>query len=73
MSEPIDVHVQLRNLSVGYDSDLISGINQVVKSGEIISIVGVSGIGKTTLLRTIAGLIQPLSGEVSTLVPKRGG
>ena len=44
MSEQIDVHVQLRNLSVGYDSDLISGINQVVKSGEIISIVGASGV-----------------------------
>ena len=33
MSEPIDVHVQLRNLSVGYDSDLISGL--IIQVGSI--------------------------------------
>ncbi len=36
-----------------------------IQKGELISIVGPSGCGKTTLLRLIAGLMEPSSGEVS--------
>ena len=56
--------LELRNLSVGYDEPLISDINMEISQGETIAILGPSGIGKTTLLRTIAGLIRPLDGEV---------
>ena len=44
-----------------------------MKSGEIISLIGPSGIGKTTLLRTIAGLVKPISGVIQCNVEKRGG
>ena len=71
MSE--DSTLELRDLSVGYKEPLISKINKIVLPGESIAILGPSGIGKTTLLRTIAGLIRPLSGEVSHNYPKRGG
>ena len=65
--------LELRSLSIGYDEPLISGINLKINPGETVAILGPSGIGKTTLLRTIAGLIVPLSGEVIHDFPKRSG
>ena len=52
---------------------MISGINLKINPGETVAILGPSGIGKTTLIRTIAGLIVPLSGEVIHDFPKRSG
>ena len=52
---------------------MISEINVSIVQGETIAILGPSGIGKTTLLRTIAGLIRPLEGEVIHDFPHRSG
>lgn len=65
--------LELRDLSIGYDEPLITGIDMKINPGETIAILGPSGIGKTTLLRTIAGLIVPLSGDVIHDYPKRSG
>ena len=65
--------LELRNLSVGYDEPLISDISMEIGQGETIAILGPSGIGKTTLLRTISGLIRPLEGEVIHDFPNRSG
>lgn len=64
MSESV---VNLENASIGYSSDqpLIKTLNLNVNRGEIVAIAGPSGIGKTTLLRTIAGLVPILDGEIS--------
>ena len=68
-----EIILNLENLCIGYDDSLVSDINFQVKSGEIISLIGPSGIGKTTLLRTIAGLVKPISGVIQCNVEKRGG
>ncbi len=57
--------ILLENLSIGYgDRVLLAGLQRRVRLGEHLVIVGPNGCGKTTLLRTIAGLLPPLHGEV---------
>ncbi|MDA0925565.1 MAG: ATP-binding cassette domain-containing protein [archaeon] len=68
-----EILVHLHDVSVGYDEPLIAGINVEIQAGDVIAVLGPSGIGKTTLLRTIAGLVRPLEGEVELGVPSRGG
>ena len=70
MSEPL---VHLHDVTVGYDQPLIEEIDVEIQAGDVIAVLGPSGIGKTTLLRTIAGLVKPLSGHVELGVAPRGG
>lgn len=58
-------NLQLQNLTIGYNTrEVISNLSLTVKDGEILSLLGPSGVGKTTLLKTIAGLTSPISGHV---------
>jgi ATPase subunit of ABC transporter with duplicated ATPase domains len=50
------------NLSVGYDTPLLTDLNLYIRSGQRIALTGSNGAGKTTLVRTIAGRLEPLAG-----------
>ena len=58
--------LEIRNLSHAYNQDIstIQDFSFSLNKGEIVSILGPSGIGKTTLLRIIAGLEGVIGGEV---------
>jgi NitT/TauT family transport system ATP-binding protein len=57
--------LEIRHLSKSYgETQAIADVDFTVVEGEFVSVVGPSGCGKTTLLKCIAGLLQPTSGEV---------
>ncbi|WP_434361981.1 ABC-F family ATPase [Parasalinivibrio latis] len=51
------------NLSQGYEEDLFSGFSGIFEVGERVAIIGENGVGKTTLMHTLAGRLDPRSGE----------
>ena len=66
--------ITLKNLSIGYRSKhqlrtVASAINASLQSDELTCLIGANGIGKSTLLRTLAGFQPPLEGEI--LINKR--
>lgn len=57
--------LSLKNITKTYKgTPCLSNINFDVEKGEILAVMGPSGCGKTTLLKMIAGLITPISGEI---------
>ena len=58
--------LKLDNVTVSYgDKTILNDVSVSLKKGKIYGVTGASGEGKTTLINTIIGLIQPRSGEVS--------
>ena len=56
---------ELREINVGYgDVHVVYDVGMQIHEGEVISLVGSNGAGKTTIMRTISGLLRPLSGEI---------
>ena len=55
---------QTRDLVIGYDEPLSSPLTLEMERGQKIVLIGANGIGKTTLLKSILGLIKPVSGSV---------
>lgn len=74
----MSVVVSAKNLRIGYASNsILAQIDKLeIQQGEIVSIIGESGIGKTTFLRNVAQLLKPISGELEVFrtneAPDRG-
>ena len=57
--------LELRDIHVHYGaSHIVQGLSLTAAPGEVIGIFGRNGVGKTTLLKTIAGWLQPTSGSI---------
>jgi iron complex transport system ATP-binding protein len=61
--------LSVSNLSIGYTAKkgnvvIASNLNLNLQSGKLISLIGANGIGKSTLLRTLCGIQNPISGSV---------
>jgi phospholipid/cholesterol/gamma-HCH transport system ATP-binding protein len=57
--------IELRDVRCGYgDRVILDGVNLQLRRGQILALIGTSGGGKTTVLRTLTRQIKPLSGQV---------
>ena len=57
--------LQLENVSVAYGHvEALHGISLEVVEGELVSLIGANGAGKSTMLKTISGLLTPASGNM---------
>jgi ABC-type microcin C transport system duplicated ATPase subunit YejF len=57
-----DLHVRLGDR--GAEHDVLRGVDLDVGPGEVVGVIGETGSGKTTLARTVVGLVRPAAGEV---------
>lgn len=70
MTEARNVEIMLRDIGMVYrtndgrDVTALTGVTLDIQKGEFVSLVGPSGCGKTTLLRIIADLLTPSSGDI---------
>jgi branched-chain amino acid transport system ATP-binding protein len=61
-TEPL---LDVRALCAGYgDTDVLRGIDLQVEPGEIVAVLGANGVGKSTLNRTISGVVRPRGGAI---------
>ncbi len=65
MSEENGAVLQIKDLMVSYGGiEAVRGISFDVRAGEIVTLIGANGAGKSSTLRTISGLVKPKSGSV---------
>jgi len=58
--------LELHDVYAGYleDSNVLNGISMEVEQGSVVSLLGRNGVGKTTTLRTVVGLLTPTTGSI---------
>ncbi len=61
---PAKLVIHAKDLVIGYDTPLTKPLNFMIERNEKVAIKGTNGLGKTTLLKTILGILKPYAGEV---------
>lgn len=57
--------LEVRNLIAGYgEVEVIRGLSLIVQPGQVVAVLGANGVGKTTLNKTLSGLLPVVSGEI---------
>ena len=57
--------LQIKDLYVSYGMmEVLHGISIDVKPQELVSVIGPNGAGKSTLIKTIMGIVKPVSGQI---------
>ena len=57
--------LEIRDLSVFYgDAQALDGVNLSVGDGQVVALLGANGAGKTSLIRTVAGILKPRAGSI---------
>ncbi|MGY0394791.1 ABC transporter ATP-binding protein [Fusobacterium sp. SYSU M8D902] len=60
-----EFQLEVKNISFSIgERKILNGINFKVRSGEIVGIIGPNGVGKTTILKSINGIIENIEGEI---------
>lgn len=58
--------LELKNINISYSNlHVVRDVSLSIDKGEIVALLGLNGAGKTTTLKTIAGLLKPVSGSIS--------
>ncbi len=65
--------LEVNSVTLNFDRPVLSGINFLLKEGEIFGIVGKSGAGKTSLLKIMSGTLEPTAGTVELMGQKVRG
>lgn len=57
--------LEIRNIRVHYDKiEAVKGVSLGLDKGEIVTLIGANGAGKTSILKAISGLVRPSAGEI---------
>lgn len=63
MTDPV---LSLRDVEAGYgETTVLDGVSLDVNEGEIVSLIGRNGVGKTTTLRSVLGAVTPTGGQIT--------
>ena len=78
MNSSAEHTIKTERLAVGYSKfPIVSDISLGMQPGELLVLIGTNGSGKSTILKTLAGLLQPINGQLEILgaatgsLPKR--